>query len=728
MMGTGPWRASRRRSTTALLVAVACLPIVPPGPAIAGPVPFAATEAKPAPSVILISVDTLRADHLSCYGSQGVSTPHIDALAKGGTLFAQASAQVPLTLPSHVSLLTSTYPFSNGIEDNGQQLKPGAITLARVLKSRGYRTAGFAGGFVLDRRFGLDQGFDVYSSPFDLHKGVSTDPGDVKRLGEEVAQDAQAWLDQNAARPFFLFLHLYDLHTPYSLPQRLQARYGRPGYDSELRYVEGVLGEFIGFLQRRGLLETSLLVFTSDHGESLGEHGERTHGYFIYQSTLRVPLIFHWPATARAAVSRVLEPVSLLDVAPTILQALGLPSPPEFQGRALLSLAGNTSPAGSPRAVPSRRDEEIYSESLYAHNHFGTSALRSLRRGSFKYIEAPRAELYDLVHDPGESHNLFQEKKSVASSFHERLLSLLSRYSSSQEAEMAQALSPDVVERLNSLGYAGVSARRRSPPDSGPDPKDRIEEYEDYGHALTLAAAGRMDQANELLQQLLGKTPDLVSVRLSLGINQQKLSRHAAAAESFQEALKSDPANALAHFDLGVSEFALHRLDDAARELQVTLAIEPYYTRAEELLGSVLLEQHKYHEARGHFEHVLTVDPRDYVAHYNLGALATLEQQWADAENHLKEALTTDPSSAEAYNTLGSLYVRRGDWGRAREALSKAIDLEPKFASAHYNLGLVFRAKRERSEAVREFRQALALDPQFTPAREALDRLELDRK
>ena len=251
-----------------------------------------AANAQPSTPVILISVDTLRADHLGCYQAVRKITPHIDSIARNGTLFSQVSALVPLTLPSHVALFTSTYPFANGVEDNGVPFVSGT-TLATVLKNAGYRTAAFVGGFVLDRRFGLSRDFDVYDSPFDLHNKTVADVGDLKRPGAQVAAAAIHWLDQNANLPFFLFLHLYDLHTPYDLLPGTRLRRGEAGYDAELTYVDRVLGDFLAFLERRDLLNKSLIVFTSDHGEGLNEHGESTHGFFVYESTLRVPLIFH---------------------------------------------------------------------------------------------------------------------------------------------------------------------------------------------------------------------------------------------------------------------------------------------------------------------------------------------------------------------------------------------------------------------------------------------------
>ena len=259
----------------------------------------AAAHAQPSIPVILISVDTLRADHLSCYQAGRPRTPHIDSLAKNGTLFSQVSSLFPLTLPSHVALFTSTYPFNNGVQDNGVPLKSTAITLATVLKNAGYRTGAFVGSFVLDRRFGLNRGFDVYDGPLDVHNKTTTGVIERKRAGAQVAEAAMHWLERNSGAPFFLFLHLYDLHLPYDLPQDPSLRHGETGYAAELAYEDRVLGDFLAFLERRQLLEKALIVFTSDHGEGLGEHGESTHGYFIYQSTLHVPLIIRWPAGSR---------------------------------------------------------------------------------------------------------------------------------------------------------------------------------------------------------------------------------------------------------------------------------------------------------------------------------------------------------------------------------------------------------------------------------------------
>jgi tetratricopeptide (TPR) repeat protein len=527
-------------------------------------------------------------------------------------------------------------------------------------------------------------------------------------------QAARQWLDENSTQSFFLFLHLYDLHTPYSLPPRWQKRSQGAGYESALGYVDEVLGSFWRYLGERGLLTRSLVVFTSDHGESLGEHGESTHGYFIYQSTLWVPLIFHWPSEVGVYPARASEPVSLVDLAPTILQIVGVPSPAQFQGRSFLGLVNPKSP---------KAETEVYGESLYGRNHFGVSSLRSLRFGAYKYIEAPRPEFYDLASDPGESLNLYQSKKALALAYRDRLQSLRSRFQSGDQAQ-SQALSPEAIAKLSSLGYVAVSGANSVSSESRTDPKDRIAQYEQYGRAILLASSGRLEAANQLLRELLVKDPGLLDVRISLGLNQQKKAQHSEAVQNFQQVLKKDPLNILAHFNLGLSYFQLQRLEEAVKELEAALAVAPYYTRAEELLGTIWLQKKDYSRARAHFDHILKVSPGDFGAHYNLGAMATLEGRWQDGVRHLRAALHADPQSAEAHNTLGSLYLRRGELEKAQGELAEAVRLQPKFTWAHYNLGLVLRKQKRGEEAALAFRQALDSDPGFRPAREALDRLE----
>lgn len=671
--------------------------------------------------VILISIDTLRADHLSSYGYKGLQTPNIDALAKGGTLFGQVSSQVPLTLPSHVSLLTSTLPSYNGIEDNGEALGPNLVTLAAVLAAQGYRTAAFVGGFVLDKRFGLGRGFQTYDSPFRPENQGGIDPMDLKRQAEQVTGAAKRWLDANSHQPFFLFVHLYDLHTPYKLSPELRARFPHRGYDAALSYVDGTLGEFAADLARRGLWDKSLIVLLSDHGEGLGDHGEDSHGYFIYQSTLRVPLLIHWPQGTGPMPAKVEAPVSLLDVAPTILQFLRVARPAQFQGRSLLELFRRDSSPG-PR--------EIYSESLYAHNHFGCSPLRSIRVGAYKFIDAPRPELYDLNNDPRELNNLYSTHRDAALELRERLGALRARYASAQPSS-PPAPDPELAQRLASLGY--VSATSGHPArDSGVDPKDRILEYERYRRALALGLAGNLEQSAALLKEVAAKVPDLADVWSMLGMTQQRMGQQPQAVASFQQALKIDPMHVLAHYYLAESYFSLNHPDAAVRELQAALAIadksgsamNQVSIPAQELLGRIYMQQAEWEKARAVFVQLLNVAPGDYYAHYDLAWLEGRDGHLEQALEHMQKAVQAAPQSAEAHNALGSVYLSLQNLPAAQAEISQAITLDPQFALAWFNRGRLLLQMGRKDDAAAAFRRALAIEPRLQAARDALNQLQ----
>jgi arylsulfatase A-like enzyme/Flp pilus assembly protein TadD len=628
------------------------------------------------PPVILISVDTLRADHLGCYGYTRLRTPHIDSLARGGTLFAEINSQAPITLPSHVSLFTSTYPFANGIQENAQVLPPGATTLATILSAHGYSTAAFIGGYFLERRFGLAQGFQTYDSPFDAH-GING-ALDLKRPASQVIDAAEHWLAQNSGRPFLLFVHLFDLHQPYDAPAAYRARAPQSEYDQELAYVDDSLGAFLEFLGRSGLYQRALVVLFSDHGESLGDHGENTHGYFIYRSTLHVPLIFHWPQAEKngnsklenrnsklegpnsARVSsfelrassfndRVEAPAGLIDVAPTALSFLGIPAPASFCGHSLLDLVqGGDSP---PR--------DVYSESSYAHDKFGWAVLRSLRRGDYQYIDAPHPELYDLTHDSAELHNLLPGQSALGASYHERLEALAATYRSVPAASgpAATAVATGAAENLRSLGYLDITLPHAALNDSGVDPKDRLFEFKRYLLAGHLARTGKAEEA----------------------------------VAEFQAILADDPRNLPAYIELARSDVGLHRYLDGANQLKAALALDPRNVEAEELLGDIWLALGNLTRAAAEFRQLLTFAPQDYEGHFGLGLIAARQHADSEAAQHFRAALDANPRSAEA----------------------------------HFQLGLIAEGQNHKEEAVREFQAALEIDPNFPEARREISKLKL---
>jgi arylsulfatase A-like enzyme len=567
--------------------------------------------AGPTP-VIVISIDTLRADHLSAYGYTEIHTPHIDSFAQGGTLFTQAEAQVPLTLPSHTTLFTSTYPFVHQVEENGERVPPGALTLASVLQSHGYKTAAFIGSDFLDSRYGLDQGFDDYDCPFAQETKGAAEPMAVnfRRDGALVVRAARQWMESHRGQPVFVFVHLFDMHTPYALPPEVARQKGISRYDAQLDYVDQVMGHFQQELIKGGWWDKSLVVFLSDHGEGLGDHQETDHGYYAYESTLHVPLIVHWPAKTSNVTPLAQAPVGLIDVAPTILSYLRVPIPASFEGQSQL---------GALRAGETARPRAIYSESLYAHDAFRWSPLRVLRVGKYKYIQAPKAELYDLEADPHERENLIRKNAAVAAELQNELAALLTRYTPSQRATPS-ALSPETLAQLESLGYLAAQPRGIMET-SGIDPKDRFAEFTLYQSAFVDFLAGHT----------------------------------AAALPRFQLVLKSDPQNTLARFHLGECSLRLKRPQDALREWTTALKLDPQYAPAAESIGDYWLALGDYAKARWRFEQVVALTPGSYSGHFQLAVADEHLGLLPEALRHLEIACKIAPNDENCAAKLKSL-------------------------------------------------------------------------
>lgn len=385
----------------------------------------AATTApqKPRPSVILITIDTVRADRIGCYGAANVKTPTLDALARDGVVFERAISQVPLTWPSHAVILTGTYPFQNGVQDfTGQPLSPQFRSVAQAFHQAGYATGAVVSAFVLDRSWGLSRGFDYYDDAFAPSEFKTNDIGLVERRADESVRHAIAWLSSASSRgdgrkkrpkrPFFLWLHLYDPHSPYDPPEPFRSEYSGHLYDGEISYVDHELGALVAWLKLHRIYDSSLIVMLSDHGESLGEHGEDEHGFFVYNSTVHVPLIVKQPAGRGIAPGRKAEPVETTAVAPTLLQLAGVKDPIErqFQSPSLMSAKSGKEPA--------------YSETFYPLNSFGWSPLRALESERFHFIDAPKVELYDLIVDPKETHNIADQQPATVAVMREKLRSL----------------------------------------------------------------------------------------------------------------------------------------------------------------------------------------------------------------------------------------------------------------------------------------------------------------
>ncbi len=584
------------------------------GRLVIGLLALAAPQLSPAETdapVILISIDTLRADHLSSYGGK-LPTPNIDSFAEGGTLFTAIDSQIPLTLPSHTTLFTSTYPFANGVEENGERVPSGLLTLAAVLHAHGYQTGAFVGSILLHRRLGLDQGFDVYDSPFQFTPSspntaenvVTANPYAlrVRRDGALVLRAARQFLEMHHGQKVFLFLHLFDLHAPYAHAAGLHtANTGAlpesAGYNAELAYVDQLLGRFRQSLVAGGWWDRSLTVLLSDHGESLGEHGESSHGYFIYQSTLWVPLMIHWPRqdSAPPLPARAGQPGGLIDVAPTILQYLGIARPPAFAGESLLGASAHP----------------VLSESVYARDAFSWAPLRSARDGFYQFIDAPKPELYDLRNDPRQQNNVIAGHASDAARLRTELASRVTVATPATAANVRRST-------LESLGYLG-SAAPRGAGLQAPDPKDRLREYNLFESDLATLYDGRP----------------------------------AIAAAAFRKLITQDPANTMARYYLGEAYVRSGQPEEAIRQWSAAVKRDPQYQPLYLALGEVWLARRDYDRARTFFLQAATLAPSDPDAVRGVALAEDRLGLGQQAREHWTKACQLDPEFAECRSKSG---------------------------------------------------------------------------
>jgi len=527
--------------------------------------------------VILISIDTLRADHVGAYGYKAISTPNLDAFAAGGTVFENIACQTPLTLPSHTSLFTSTYPFENGIQENAEQVSlGGAATLASVLKSHGYKTAAFISSVFLEQEMGLDQGFDTYDSPFhfaafspvsgEMFLGGMRNAARDRRDGALTVRAAARWLDANKGQPIFALIHLFDLHTPYSI----QERPGISRYDAQLELEDEILGRLKTALIRSGLWDKALTILLSDHGEGLGDHGERSHGYFIYQSTLHVPLILHWPANVSAQPAKHPKPAGLIDVAPTVLDFLHLPVPASFEGTNLLQTEPRT----------------VYSETMHTHDSFGWSPLRCVRVGDYKYIEAPKAELYDLANDPKEEKNIVLSNPERARALRAELGNVLAKHTRKPVPTPTSA-NPEADKLLASLGYLARGPQAHSSR-NGADPKDRLTEFRLYETAVENMADRHLDKAVVILKQILAQDSTNTLARRDLASCYLDLHDYAKARANFQQVTAVAPRDYPSQFGLGLAAKNLGLVPEARSHLEAACKLAPQAVQCKTELGDLL--------------------------------------------------------------------------------------------------------------------------------------------
>jgi arylsulfatase A-like enzyme/Flp pilus assembly protein TadD len=641
----------------------------------------------PLPNVILITVDTLRADHLGCYGDSDIETPVIDALARQGVVFGRAVSQVPLTAPSHAALLTGTYPFWNGFQswsDTG--LRPDVPTLAEIFQAHGYTTAAFVSAFVLDSMWGLRRGFDLYDDWFRTQDYQAMQNYDVERRGGETIDHVLNWLRSLPRQPFFLWVHLYDPHLPYNPPEPFKTKYRSHLYDGEIAYDDQQLGRLFEFLKAQSLYSSSLIVLTSDHGEGLGEHQERDHGYFIYNSTVHVPLIIKLPSDHPPGRRSVSQVVNVVDIAPTLARLSGIPDAAtrSFQGQNLVSLIekGGESPAryGLSESI---RPQDL----LNAHRLLGVQTVR------YAYIQAARDELYDLQWDPGEKRNILRENPVLAESLRQAARDLRTRFQPPADAAPQRgSLSPEAVEKLRSLGYVSVS---RAPNNNGEnpqaaDPKDEIGAYNQLLRATTLAQLGRYQESNQLLRGLASTHPQVYIVAFMQGQNSLALGQPEEAQAHLRRALELNPISTQAAISLGRASVAIGDKAGAAKAYELALQLNPQDFLTQLALAKAYWGLGRLPEAANLQGQVLKSHPRFAQAYAEYGETLVQMQRLQDAIPAMQKSLNLGYRDAFLYNLLGNAFAALGNNPDARNAYEEAIQTDARYVKPYANLAVLW--------------------------------------
>jgi arylsulfatase A-like enzyme/Flp pilus assembly protein TadD len=645
-------------------------------------------------NVLLITVDTLRADHLGCYGSKTVQTPAIDAIAARGALFARAFAHTPSTLPSHTDILLGLTPNAHGVHDNSNFIvRKDFLTLAEWLKAQGYATGAFVGAFPLDSRFGLVQGFDVYDDNYGAQG--PTDMIFVERKADVVVGKALEWLEGRTG-PWFLWVHVFDPHQPYEPPEPFKSRYpGRP-YEGEIAYADSALGKLFSSLKAKGLEDRTAVILTADHGESLGEHGESTHGYFAYNATLRVPLIVALPGGKPA---RVEANVCHVDIFPTVCAVLGKKEPPGLQGRSLLPLIQGKSLAERP----------IYFEALTAYYNRSWAPLRGYIRGQVKYMDSPIPEVYDLAKDFAELENL--APKTNLAPLRKSFAELVRAETSPRAQAAGQAMDRSTAEKLRSLGYLASPQKPTKKEFTAQDDLKTLYPFHNKWQKATAAYhAGRAEEGIALLKEIIAERKDfhLAYTYLSNFLQEQK--RPAEAEAVLRDALANNPDSFRIMTALGIIMIDNGRYDEAIDLLRKSLATIDFDPETWNYLGVAYWNKGLYEEALDAYDRALGLDANYPIVFNNRGSLYLARflkaQQPADltlAVADFRKSVELDPKYASAWNGLGVASSQTGDMDGAIAAWTKAVELKPDFGFAQYNLGLGLLGKGRKAEALSHF-------------------------
>ncbi len=663
----------------------AATPSVPPG-------------AARRPNLLIITLDTTRADHLGCYGDERARTPVLDHLARSGVLFEEAHSHVPLTLPSHAVLMTGDLPSTLNLRVNGLNLKAGAATLASILKGRGYWTGAVVSSVILDRARGLNQGFMHY----DDRMTVSSQPGSPpeERPGGEVTDAALAAV-RSVKAPFFLWVHYYDAHFPYRPPEPYAREFqGRP-YDGEIAYMDASIGRLLDGLRSQGRLDDTLVVVAGDHGEGFMEHGERQHGVFLYEYALRVPLILNWTGHLPEG-RRVPDLCGLADVAPTVLSLMDIPPPARTDGESLVPLLNGGS-------LPSR---SLYIESYHGFFTYGWAPLRGIMTDRWKFIEAPKPELYEWR--KSETRNLYRSDAPEVAEARKAL----ARYPEADRGERAAMESllkdpsnAETLRQLMSLGYLSGGGTRPDTPGLL-DPKDAIGIEEELREANEMMDLGNAREGTRKLLGVLKRNPQNVPALSMLGIAYMKAGQFDKAQVCFQEEIRLKPQMDTAHLNLGTVYKRTGRPELAEREYRAALALSPRMPEAVANLAQIMLGQKRTTEARQVLESALSAHVESADVYFEKGVLEAMTQNWEAARYAFTKVLVLDPRRDAAMANLGRIAFQQGRVDEAIAQYERALRLAPQNVEYLATVGsLYLNGKNDQAHALKYFQRALAADP-----------------
>jgi arylsulfatase A-like enzyme/tetratricopeptide (TPR) repeat protein len=661
--------------------------------------------ARPAarPNILLITLDTTRADHLGAYGNRRARTPNLDRLAASGVVFERAIAAAPLTLPAHASLLTGRYPFAHGVRNNGSfTLGEATPTLATALRDAGYRTAAFVSAFVLDHRYGLARGFDRYDDRLDL-----------ERRGADTVAAAGAWLTETAhdPRPFFLWLHLYDPHDPYEPPPPFAEAFRDSPYDGEIAYDDQQIGELLARLHALGADGSLLVAAAGDHGESLGEHGEATHGLFVYESAIRIPLTIAGAAVPKGR--RVAALVRGIDLAPTLLDAARLPPLPGVEGRSLLPLANGSGPG----------PDDAYSETYFPQLYMNWAPLRSIQDARWKFIDAPSPELYDLQRDPGEAASLAGSEPLRVAAFRQAVVAV----SGGSDAPVPTArVDRETAQKLAALGYIGAAAVAPDPAGAvaRPDPKAMIDVFNRLREANTAIRQRQFSLAAQAAQAVLARDRDNAFATMILARAEMEQGQYRAAAAGYKRYATLVPTSADAHHWRAICLSRLGEVDQAIAEEDAAVGLDASHAEALDLRGGLLA-------SRGHTERALidlraavAIAPDNAAFRVGLARVLVEARQFEAADGEIRRALELQPDNPDAYAAAAASAAAQGQFDAARIAFERALARRPEGDDVRLDYAEVLE-KLGKLDAARAEYQRLAGGPE-TPdpiRREARRRL-----